>query len=83
MIPGGVIANIGIKERFHVGELLRRIPESEVPDQPVAVRPDVVVLRVLFEHRHQEGGFASWEGWEVLTRGDEDLAVVPFFLPVS
>ena len=45
-----------------------------MPDEPLAVGPDVVVFGVFSEHAGEEGEFASGEGGEV---GDYCLAVVP------
>ena len=57
MIPGAVVANIGLKQGFDVWEF--RVPEGETPDEPLAVGPNVVVLGVFGEHEGEERDFCG------------------------
>lgn len=52
MVPGGVVADVGVEEGLDVCDFAGGIPEFEVADKPVAVGPDVVVFGVLGEHVH-------------------------------
>ena len=72
VVPGAVVADVGGDEGFDVREL--GVPEGEVPDEPLAVGPDVVVFAVFGEHAGEEGEFGFGEAGQV---ADEDLAVVP------
>lgn len=55
MVPGAVVADVMAEERFDVGDFGIGVPEGEVPDEPLAVRPDVVVFGILGEHEGEEG----------------------------
>ena len=45
-----------------------------MPDQPLAIGPDVVVFGVFGEHTGEECGFCGRYGGDM---GHDDLAVVP------
>ena len=52
VVPGAVVTDIGLEEGFNVGQF--EIPEGEIPDQPLAVGPDVVIFGVFGEHEGEE-----------------------------
>lgn len=72
MVPGGVIPDIEGEEGVYEGEF--GLPEGEVADEPLPVRPDVVILEVFFEHGAEEGDFVLRQ---FVDMGHEGLAVVP------
>ena len=46
VVPSAVVAHIAGEQRLDVSEFFCRVPEGEVPHEPLAVGPDVVVLGV-------------------------------------
>src|SRR5204863_3734255 len=62
VVPGGVVSDIRVYQRLDVLNLAVRVPKSEVPDKPVAVCPNVIVLGVEGKHLHEKVWFSGREG---------------------
>lgn len=63
VVPGAVVADVGREEGLDVREF-SGVPEGEVPDEPLPIRPDMVVLCIFGKHAGEEGEFRRWEGVE-------------------
>jgi hypothetical protein len=38
MVPGGVVADVGVDEGLNITDLSRRVPQVETANEPVTVR---------------------------------------------
>lgn len=53
VVPGAVVADVGLEDRFDVGQF--GVPEGEMAHEPLTVGPDMVVFDVFGEHAGEEG----------------------------
>lgn len=58
MVPRRVVAHVVVDHGLGPAELVVVVEQIEALDQPLAVAPDVVVLRVLLQHGGDEVGLA-------------------------
>jgi hypothetical protein len=73
VVPSRIVPHISLDHVGSPGELVGLVEQVEPIHQPLAVAPNVVILRVLLQHVVYEVGLARWRAKRV----DDGVPVVP------